>query len=162
MITDYEANIIKNVEEHGWQCSHIFDPDQEKPSFSYSVGFTKTVNCPEFIVFGLSNDLMNSMLWQVFRDIKDGIEPQDGMIWSHLLEGFDCIIKKVHAENIEMNYLNSAKWYWNHHLGNSDPVSAFQIVWPGAVSGEFPWDEGCDQFIIDSQPPLYLPDQPVY
>jgi len=32
---------------------------------------------------------------------------------------------------------------------------AFQVVWPGAQQGFYPWDEGCDLYVIDYQPALY-------
>ena len=160
--SDYENKIVSTVEEHGWFCSHVFDPDKEEPDFSYSVGFTETLNCPEFIVFGLPHELMHSMLWSIFRDIKGGITPYDDRVWSNLLKGFDCVIKKVHSDNIPMNYLNSARWYWNLHLGKSELLQAYQIVWPGAASGRFPWDENCPLEVIEMQPPLYLPGLPDY
>lgn len=159
---DYDKKMIQNIEEHGWQCSHIFDPDQKDPDFSYSVGFMKTLGCPEFIVFGLNKELMHSMLWKIFRDIESGVKPHEGQVWSNLLEGFDCIIREVNPDNIHMNYLNSAKWFWNTHLGNSEPVEAYQVVWPGAATGHFPWDDDCPQEITDMQPALYLPDLPEY
>jgi hypothetical protein len=70
--SEYERGILANIEEHGWFCTTVFDPNGEQPSFSYSVGFTKTLNCPEFIVFGLPTKLMPSMLWNVFRQISAG------------------------------------------------------------------------------------------
>ena len=161
-MNEYEKKLIANVEEHGWQCSHIFDPEEKSPNFSYSIGFMKTLGCAEFIVFGLTNELMNAMLWQIFRDVQNGVEPQDGKVWSNLLDGFDCIIKKVHPRSVEMNYLNSAKWYWNQYLGQPTPIESYQIVWPGAHSGLFPWDDDCPQEIIDRQPPLYSEDLPDY
>ena len=160
--SDYENRIVSKVEEHGWFGTHVFDPKGDAPGFTYSIGFTKTLNCPEFIIFGLNNELMHSMLWNIFRDIEGGVTPHDGRVWSNLLEGFDCVIKSVHPDNIRMNYLNSAKWFWDTHLGNSEPLEAYQVVWPGAVSGEFPWDDDCDPYIIEKQPPLYLPGLPEY
>ena len=160
--SDYEKSIISTVESHGWFGTHVFDPEGNDPGFSYSVGFTKTLNCPEFIVFGLSNELMHSMLWSIFEDVEKGSVPHDGKVWSDLVKGFDCVIRKVHADNIRMNYLNSAKWFWNTHLKNDQPLEAYQIVWPGAVTGHFPWDDDCPQEIIDMQPPLFLPGLPDY
>ena len=98
-LSDYHRNIVENVEKHGWFATTVFDPDGENPSFTYSTGFAKTLDRPEFIVFGLSNELMHDMLWEVFHQLKAGALPKDGMQWSNLLEGFDCIGKKaVHPE----------------------------------------------------------------
>jgi hypothetical protein len=32
-----------------------------------------------------------------------------------------------------------------------------QIVWPGKLDGLFPWEEGCNELVIERQLPLYLP-----
>src|SRR5690606_704523 len=85
---DYERKLLDNVDEHGWFCVHVFDPDGREEPFSYSVGFTKTLGAPEFIVFGLPRNLMHSMLWEVFRQIKAGKTPADNQRWSNLIEGF--------------------------------------------------------------------------
>ncbi len=85
--TDYEHRILATIGEHGWQCTSVFDPDGDDPSFSYSVGFTSALEAPEFIVFGLDIKLMHSMLWEVFRQIKDGKSVIDGDRWTGILDG---------------------------------------------------------------------------
>jgi hypothetical protein len=157
--SEYERNILANVEEHGWFCTSVFDPDGDAPSFSYSVGFTKTLDSPEFIVFGLPAKLMHSMLWKVFRLIKAGKQPEDHQRWSDLLEGFDCISRVVHPTNIVRDYLNSAMWLWRTQLGHDEPLQAFQLVWPSSETGLFPWDADCAQIVRDYQPPLWLPNR---
>lgn len=155
---DYERNILRKVEEHGWFCTSVFDPDGKDVSFSYSVGFTETLNCPEFIVFGLDAKLMHSMLWNVFRQIKAGRTPEDNQRWSGLLEGYDCIARAVHPTNIVREYLNSAIWFWGNPAERG-LLRAFQVVWPGVGTGLFPWDSACSQVVRDKQPPLWLPNR---
>ena len=36
-------------------------------------------------------------------------------------------------------------------------MRAYQLFWPGAEQGLFPWEKGCVQFVRDCQPSLYLP-----
>ena len=158
--TDYERTILRNIDERGWFCTSVFDPEGKVVSFSYSVGFTKTLACPEFIVFGLDIKLMHSMLWSVFRQIEAGRAPEDNQRWSGLIEGYDCIARAVHPTNIAREYLNSAMWFWGD-AGERGPLKAFQLVWPSAGTGLYPWDEGCSQLVRDSQPPLYLPNRAV-
>jgi len=155
-LDDHEQRIVDDVEEYGWFCSGVFDPEQKEPDFSYSVGFTKTLNAPEFIVFGLPLKLMHSMLWEVFRQIKDGKVPEDNQRWSKLIEGFDCISRPVHPTNIVREYLNSAMWFWGNPAEHGQ-LKAFQLVWPSSKTGLFPWDADCAQEVRDRQPPLYLP-----
>ena len=152
-LTDYEKNVILNFEKHGWFATSVFDPDGNDPMFTYSTGFGKTLGTPEFIVFGLNKDLMHNMLWEVFHQIKAGAEPQDGMRWSDLLEGFDCFSKKACHPDLHKEYTCTANWFWRHD-GNSCPLEVYQLVWPGAQQGLFPWEDGCDPYVISQQTQL--------
>ena len=158
-LSDYEQSIVDNVAEHGWFCVSVFDPDDVKPSFSYSVGFWKTLNSPEVIIFGLPGKLMHSMLWEMFRQIRDGAQLEDGRRWSNLIEGFDCISHKVHPDNMQREYFNSALWYWGDPEERGAALEAYQLVWPGSKDGLFPWQVGCAQIVRDYQPALYVPPE---
>lgn len=151
---EFESKLFKIVEEHGWQFNFVFDPDGEEPDFGYSIGFASTLNAPEFIVFGLPKELMQSMLWGVFRQIEKGAPVHDGAIWEDLLEGFSCVSRKASHPNLYKEYATSANWYWKQ-LGNNEPPEVYQLVWPGAQQGLFPWEEGCDQYVINMQPKLW-------
>lgn len=153
---EYETNMLSKIEEHGWFCQSVFDPEGEQPEFSYSIGFAKTLNAPEFIVFGLNSELRHSMLWGVFRQIKAGAVPKEGKAWSDLLEGFDCISREAVRFDLFEHYATHADWFWKDQ-GNEGNPKVFQLVWPGAIGGDFPWEDGCDQMVIDSQEALWLP-----
>ncbi|PHS36366.1 MAG: hypothetical protein COA91_12265 [Robiginitomaculum sp.] len=153
--TDYEHKLFSMVDEHGWQCTYVFDSEGKQPDFAYSVGFTKSLNAPEFIVFGLPKNIMNHIIWEVFRQVKNGATPVDGMRWHGLLESFDCIIRKARHKDLYTEFTISANWFWRE-TGNTGNPEVYQIVWPGAQQGLFPWDDGCAQDVIDSQPHLWL------
>ena len=155
-MTDYELAIERNVQEHGWHCTSVIDPDGVAPDFAYSVGFMETLGMPELIVFGLDSKLMHNMLWSAFRDLQAGKTINDGDRWAGLLDGFDCVARAVHPTNLTREYFNSALWYHGDPSVHG-PLSAFQIVWPGAQQGHFPWDAECDPFVREMQPPLYVP-----
>jgi hypothetical protein len=154
----HERRIISNVDEHGFFQSTVFDPDGVLPTFTYTVGFAKTLDCPEFIVFGLDGAFHSSMLWGVFRQIQAGKRPADNLLWSGLLEGHDCISRAVHPTQITREHFNSALWF-HDHMAPEVAFTACQLVWPSAGSGLFPWDDGCPQDVRDLQPPLYLPSR---
>ncbi|MES1157045.1 MAG: DUF4262 domain-containing protein [Alphaproteobacteria bacterium] len=158
-LSDYEQRIIDAIDEHGWFCPYIFDDKSKNPDFAYSVGFTQTLDCPEFIVFGLGQNLMHAILSRVFRQIRDGKRPEDNQRWSDLIEGFDCIARAVHSTNIVRDYFNSAMWFWGDPAERGSELKAFQLVWPSAKTGLFPWDADCAQEVRDLQPPLYLPNR---
>ena len=152
--TEYERKLLAMVDEHGWQCTSVFDPEGNDPDFSYSTGFTKSLNAPEFIIFGLPKDLMHKMLWEVYRQVEGGARPTDGMRWQGLLDGFDCISRKAVHKDLYTEYAVSANWFWRE-TGNVGSPEIYQIVWPGARQGLFPWEDGCAAGVIKAQPPLW-------
>lgn len=153
-LTDYEKNIIENVDKHGWFATHVFDPDGDSPSFTYSTGFSKTLDQPEFIIFGLGRDLMHYMLWEVFDQLKAGAVPMEDMRWSNVLEGFDCISKKATLSDLHKEFTRSANWFWKWN-GNTEPLSVYQLVWPGTQQGLFPWENDCNPNVINQQTKLW-------
>ena len=158
MLTDYEQGIIDHVAEHGWHCTNVFDPTERVPNFSYSIGLWETLCTSELIVFGLDLELMHKLLWAMYRQLKAGAQLANGARWSGLLGGFDCISRPVHPSQIKDEYFNSALWYRERRAGDSN-LSAYQIFWPGAVDGLFPWEKGAADIVRELQPSLYLPDQ---
>ena len=155
-LTDYEQAILDNVEQFGCQVTSVFTPDGVGPGFSYSIGFKKTVQQPEVIIFGLSSELMHSMINNLLEQCRQGLILNDGVSIDGLLSGFQCIARKVHPNQIETEYFNSSMWYHKRAFG-SELVDAVQIVWPGAVDGKFPWEKGSSDYVQEMQPPLYQP-----
>ena len=156
-LSEYEENILNNVDEHGFFVNSVFDPNGVDPDFSYSIGFPSSLNCPDFIIFGLPKDLMHNMLWDVFHQIKEGKLPEDGTEWLKLLDGdYVCVSKRVHPSNHIREYLNSSMWYYKHLGRRIEDFSAFQLVWPGTRVKKLPWEDGCAVDVIEAQTPLWL------
>ncbi|HMI20176.1 MAG TPA: DUF4262 domain-containing protein [Sphingomonas sp.] len=153
-LTAYEQSILDNIERTGCHITMVFDPEGQDPNFAYSVGFPDTVGQPEVIVFGLSNDMMGFMVNETLRLCRDGLRLADGTSIDGLLQGHLCVARKVAAENIDRDHFNSAMWYQRRRSG-IEMSEAFQIVWPGARDGLFPWDAGCADSVREAQPPLY-------
>ena len=152
---EYFERTLANIEEHGWQFTFVFDPDGKDPDFAYTVGFPKSLNAPELIVCGLPRDLMSHMLWEMHRKLEKGEPIYDGARWPDLLEGFDCITKRAARADLYEDWVLSSVWHWEH-CGNNGNPEVFQIVWPGARDGLFPWEDGSDRSVIDAQPTLWL------
>ena len=161
-LNDYERKILDNIDEHGWFCTSVFDPNGDEPSFAYSIGFSRTFGGPEFIVFGLGAELMHSMLWDTFRQLQDGKQAEDESCWSGLLDGFDCISRSVHPSNIVQDWFNSAMWFWSDIERRTGLPAAMQLVWPSSKSGRFPWEPDCEQDVRDLQPTLWLPNRSLH
>lgn len=153
-LTEREQKIVAEVEQHRCYVIQVFDPDGIAPTFSYSVGFPALVAQPEVIVFGLTIPLMHSMIDEIHRQCRNGLSLNDGLRVASLINGHDCELCSVKPKHIVEDQFYSAMWFHRHRTG--DPMTeAFQIVWPGAVDGMFPWEAGASQIVIDAQPALY-------
>lgn len=155
-LTEYEQDIIDNIEEYGCQVTSVFDPDGNDPGFAYSIGFAKTVAQPEVIIFGLATKLMHSMINGILEQCRSGLKLSDGVVVDDLLEGFQCVVKEVHASQIEEGYFNSSMWFHSREFG-AELTEALQIFWPGAQDRKFPWDAGSSDYVRTMQPALYEP-----
>ncbi|WP_309603405.1 DUF4262 domain-containing protein [Sphingomonas sp.] len=152
--SEFEAKIIANVDQHGCSINVVSDPDGDDPAFAYSIGFPTSVSQPEVIVFGLSSDLMQSMINETQRQCsEDALTLQDGAVIAGLLEGFNCVLRAVPEDAIDAEHFNSAIWYRRVIMGEKMD-RAFQIFWPGASDGLFPWDEAADPHVVRLQSEL--------
>lgn len=132
----------------------IFYADGRHPNYMHSIGFWESVDQPEAIVFGLRDELMATMLAQLYSQCRDGLEMSEGLHVSNLIEGFDCVLRLIDDPRIVHDQFGWAVWY-RAYCNRPPMTKAFQIVWPGAQQGLFPWDPECDQYVIDYQPALY-------
>ena len=147
--------IVEYVAEHGRVALDVLDPDGDEPDYTYSIGFPVSVAQPEVLVFALPQELRQHIihaLWHMMSEEQLVLE--DGMRIDGLIDGFDCIAREVTDREIIDTYLAAGVGY--HDSQHGKPVDRFfQIVWPDADSGLFPWDEGCPDVVLFNQPPLY-------
>ncbi|WP_305098226.1 DUF4262 domain-containing protein [Croceibacterium aestuarii] len=155
-LTEIEQTIVDMVDKHGCFIMSVFDPEGVAPDFSYSIGYARTVQQPDVIVFSLPKSLRASMINEIWRQMsEDGLELSDGAEISDLLEGHICVAREVTDPAAIAEHFGSAIWYYRH-IGMPAVSRAFQIVWPGAHQGLLPWEEGCASEVIEDQPALYV------
>jgi hypothetical protein len=149
-----EQKVVDDIRDYGCHIMHVFDDVGSDPDFSYTIGLPVTVDQPEVIFFSLEKNLRQYALNEVRRQCQAGLALSDGLRISNLIEGFDCIARRITSQQAIYNHFGWAIWY--HRTQRNKPVTeAYQIVWPGAVQRLFPWEEGCDYDVIELQPPLY-------
>ena len=160
-LTEFEREIIANVEKHGCHIMGVFDPEGAEPNFAYSVGFTRTLekvgkpDCPEVILFGLPRDVVGPAINSLLAMCAAGQTLRDGERLESFFAAYDAVVRMVHETRIEEKYLNSALWYHRTQMGRSLSKVAM-IVWPDRNS-VFPWEEGCEEWVRRDQPALYEP-----
>ena len=150
-----EQAIVDNVAKNGCFIMSVFDPEGIEPEFSYSIGFEETVGQPEVIVFSLPKNLRASMINEVWRQVdQKGLRLSGGMEIPDLLEGHLWWAREVTSKEAILEHFGSAIWY-KRHFGKGEIERVYQIVWPGAHQGLFPWEAGCAPEVIEDQPALY-------
>ena len=154
-LDEAEQQCVDDIAEFGCHILKVFDNKGELPDFAYSVGFPISVGQPEVIILGLRLELMHSMINEICRQCReDGLVLSDGAVLEDLIGGHVCVAKHCTDQAAIDEFLCWAGWY--HRTLHKTEVSEFyQIVWPGAKNGLFPWDEGAAQEVIDAQPALY-------
>jgi len=148
-----DQKVIDNVATRGWHCMLVSSSKDGEPSFAYTVGLWENLSSPELIVFGLPLDFMHRMLDRAVDNIRSGVSVAEGVRWSGLLANHECISREASPANTA-EYLRFARWYFGYRRG-AGLLTAFQLFWPGAVDGLFPWERGCDPEVRRLQPPLH-------
>ena len=153
-LDQFEQKILANVAEFGCHVTTVFDPQGDDPSFTYSAGFAHTLDQGEVIVFGLSHDLMHFIVNETMRQCRNGLQLEDWGAISGLVEGFDLVARSIPPSKLDREHFNSAMWLHRREFG-IELTRAFQLVWPGAADGLFPWNKDSSESVREWQPALY-------
>lgn len=160
-LSDFEREIIENVEKNGCHINAVFDPEGKDPSFAYSVGFTKTLEKvgrgknPEVIMFGLPDEVYGPAINELLAMAAAGQSLNDGTRIDKFFGSYDAVFRTVHPSQITEEYFTSALWYHRTQMGRQlDNVA--MIVWPDS-NGTFPWESECEEWVKNDQPALYEP-----
>src|SRR5687767_12632623 len=101
-----ENEYLSNIEEFGLQVIHVLE-DENGPTFSYSIGLFHNYQHPEIILLGLKQELAYSIINNFGFDIKEGKRFEPGILYSDILDGYECLMVKVKTEFYD-NYLGQA------------------------------------------------------
>src|SRR5215218_2414031 len=61
----------RRIRKHGWTAIYVGDYSTA-PTWVYTVGFDETLNQPEVIVFDVTQEIANQLLWMVFEELRSG------------------------------------------------------------------------------------------
>lgn len=129
---DFER-IQNNIKEFGCHIIQVM-ADEERPEFSYTIGFYERFNHPEIIIIGLRNDLSKVLLNNMAYEIERGRTFVNNEYHEGVLDDFVCYFGDVSKSKFK-DYVGWAIWYYD---GMNFPLT--QCV-PPTVAGKFPWDK---------------------
>ena len=127
----------ENIAKHGWEGVYVFDENEERQPFIYSIGLEETHNHPEIIIFGLKRETMHSILSDLEKDIRGGVVYETNTRTSGVINSqFDVIFKEVKQE-FHSEYLGVAKRYYQKTF------RAWVMFWPDK-NNVLPMEEHCE------------------
>jgi len=135
-----------NIEKYGLQVISI-RASEYLPSFSYSIGLLESYQHPELICFGLSTDLMHTLINDVAALIKQGEKAESGRNYDNIFANSDAQFVQVDARNVPDYFTLALKYY------QLDQIPAMQLVWTDRKN-RFPWDMGFEEEFVYKQPLL--------
>jgi hypothetical protein len=128
-----EKQIISDVEKYGFHVAQICG-DGYSPGFAYTIGLFKTYGYPELICFGLSQDLLHSVLWSGKGLLDKQPMPDQRIGYPGFIGDYDVRLLPV-AKDWYRYYFGYGIWF-----NKSADFPALQIVWPDKKA-LYPWEE---------------------
>jgi hypothetical protein len=155
MISDSEKKAffddhVRRIAEDGFSTMSVVG---NPPQFSYTTGLYKSYAHPELIVFGLPPARAAGLLSDIALKAREGTpfnlsEPTD-----KLLVDCDVLFVEVPRSTFAEYCLLAMRYYGEEEF----PV--FQVVWPSAFDGCYPWDSDADPEFVAIQPVLGKPNK---
>ncbi len=142
----HEQDFVAQIREFGWHSMNVFQ-DEEGPGFSYTTGFWVGLGVPEVILFSLDSQVAHDVLWDVYRDAKNGRQFPVGVRASGIFANVDSFLIPVGKQHYA-EYLGWSSWFYG-----GDEFPCVQLVWPDK-EGRFPWQAGIEKEFRCLQPDI--------
>jgi len=142
-----EQKVHRDIAKYGWHAVSVFEKG-EAPDFQYSIGFQRTFNHPEILIFGLEVDVMHGMLDRIAHGLRAGQRYDVGIAAADILVGYSCLFRPI-PKNRFRDYFGWALWYYA-----DESFAALQCIWPD-LSGRFPWDPDASDEVRRREPILH-------
>ncbi|MBT8143167.1 MAG: DUF4262 domain-containing protein [Gammaproteobacteria bacterium] len=128
--------IAAKVEQNGWHPVHVVDTTGSAPGFSYSIGFERTFDHPEIIVFGLEKSTARNLLGAVADGLRGGAryEPYERLA-------------DVFGPDLQIEFRPVRDDAFRHYLAKAidfyrEPFRAWVLLWPDQ-KGRLPGEPEC-------------------
>jgi hypothetical protein len=150
-----EQNIIDIFERVGWAVMQVGPTvdDGDTRWFAYTIGLTVTFGWPELICFGLSDDVLQALLNNAVRELKENsMFPSEGLELNEVI-AHGCIRLAAFSPSLFDDHLGCAMWFAHFKGLSQSDFGCLQLVWPDK-SGRFPAEADCDPGVRQAQAPI--------
>ncbi|SHG12937.1 DUF4262 domain-containing protein [Streptoalloteichus hindustanus] len=148
-----EAELRSRVDGEGYAVLAVFDPDEEVPPLTYTLGVWRGLRVPEVIAVGVDHELGAALVEEYVRRCRDGERFEPGRCYEGFLEGLPVTFEWVSAEH-HREWLGSASVVY--------PDGGFrmlQLLVPDP-DGVWPWQPGAPHELVRGQPVLTASGRP--
>ena len=83
-----DERVANDIRTHGCHVISVFDPEEQTPTFSYSIGIQARTGAPEVIVIGVRPNLGHSLVNEYNRQVTQGVRFERGVAYTGFLDGF--------------------------------------------------------------------------
>ena len=144
-LSNPDKKVLTDISEEGWHITGVFAKKDEKgPDWAFSIGLFHTFGHPEVIVVGLELETCMDVVSEIGKHIKNGKKYDADIEYDD-----KCVFRTVDGKFYQ-DYVGYALWFYE-----DDPFPIMQCFWPGK-DGKFPWDDGCNAYVKEVQPLLFV------
>ena len=144
-----DAEFLKIIDDYGWHVMTVAPRvGEEGHLWAYSTGLYYTYGHPEVIVFNLDLQSLQRVVNTIGDRVKAGEKFEISKGYGEILEDRECQFRFVHESQYE-EFIGFSLWFYE---GLDFPV--LQVFWPDE-DNFYPWTEGGDGWIRETQPLLY-------
>jgi Domain of unknown function (DUF4262) len=150
-----DSKVLTDIRTNGFHILGVFpSQDEEGPNWAFSIGLFHSFRHPEVIVCGLSLNTCMSVVSLIGNHVKTGGRYDPEVMYDDLLESpYRCTFRPVSPTQYR-SHVGYALWFYD-----PDRFPLLQCFWTDK-DVRFPWDEGCDAYVQEAQPLLFLPKAP--
>jgi hypothetical protein len=141
-----DAKVLSDIQRVGWHTVGVFPTGEETgANWAFSVGLNYSFNHPEVILVGLPLETSMEIVNVIGNAVKSGVHFQAGQSYADILQDpFKCAFREVQKGRYK-DYVGYALWFYEQ-----DTFPLLQCFWPDKQF-HLPWDEGCNEYVRNSQ-----------
>lgn len=143
-----DLRVANDIEKFGCHVISVFDPEQQLPPFTYSVGIRESAGAPDALVIGVRPELGHFLINEYNERVRGGEQFVPGVPYDGFLEGFAIYVEPATDPTVRTEYtLGCTRRY------DSEGYDVVQLVYP-STAGIWPWDEEAGEWFKANQPML--------